>query len=167
MNKKGFTLVELLAVIAILAILVIIALPNVLSMYNEAKMNTFTTEMRKLYSGVKEKWMLSNNGGQTYTNVSGLADNAVAISIDGSQTNTYYVKIEPSGKITRFIGTNGTYGFDITDTNGIEVQNIGAPENISEADNKTQYEIKTTDTKLEIKKENNKITLTGVKTSSN
>ncbi|MCI7083376.1 MAG: prepilin-type N-terminal cleavage/methylation domain-containing protein, partial [Tenericutes bacterium] len=33
MNKKGFTLVELLAVIAILAILVIIALPNVLSMF--------------------------------------------------------------------------------------------------------------------------------------
>ena len=33
MNKKGFTLVELLAVIAILAILVIIALPNVLKMF--------------------------------------------------------------------------------------------------------------------------------------
>ena len=30
MKRKGFTLVELLAVIAILAILVIIALPNVL-----------------------------------------------------------------------------------------------------------------------------------------
>ncbi len=30
MKKKGFTLVELLAVIAILAILVIIALPNVI-----------------------------------------------------------------------------------------------------------------------------------------
>ena len=44
MNKKGFTLVELLAVIAILAILVIIALPNVLSMYNEARKNTFVTE---------------------------------------------------------------------------------------------------------------------------
>lgn len=37
MNKRGFTLVELLAVIAILALLVIIALPNVLSMFNNAK----------------------------------------------------------------------------------------------------------------------------------
>ena len=34
MNKKGFTLVELLAVIAILALLIIIALPNVLEMFN-------------------------------------------------------------------------------------------------------------------------------------
>lgn len=31
--KKGFTLVELLAVIAILSILVIIAIPNVIDLY--------------------------------------------------------------------------------------------------------------------------------------
>ncbi|UKI58404.1 MAG: prepilin-type N-terminal cleavage/methylation domain-containing protein [Clostridium sp.] len=37
MNKKGFTLVELLAVIAILAILVLVAVPNVLGMFNNAK----------------------------------------------------------------------------------------------------------------------------------
>ena len=35
MSKKGFTLVQLLAVIAILAVLVIIALPNVLKMFNK------------------------------------------------------------------------------------------------------------------------------------
>ena len=34
-NNKGFTLVELLAVIAIMAILLIIALPNVLKMFNK------------------------------------------------------------------------------------------------------------------------------------
>ena len=44
-NKNGFTLVELLAVIAILAILVIVAMPNVLGMFNEAKQNTFITEV--------------------------------------------------------------------------------------------------------------------------
>ena len=35
MKTHGFTLVELLAVIAIMAILVIIALPNVLKMFND------------------------------------------------------------------------------------------------------------------------------------
>ena len=38
-RKNGFTLVELLAVIAILAILVIVAMPNILGMFNEAKQN--------------------------------------------------------------------------------------------------------------------------------
>ena len=45
MNRRGFTLVELLAVIAILAILVIIALPNIMSMFNQARKNSFTTEL--------------------------------------------------------------------------------------------------------------------------
>ena len=40
-NKKGFTLVELLAVIAILAILVILAIPNVIKLYNNAKKTDF------------------------------------------------------------------------------------------------------------------------------
>ena len=44
MNKKGFTLVELLAVVAILAILILVALPNVLSMFNKAKKSAFETE---------------------------------------------------------------------------------------------------------------------------
>ena len=45
MNKKGFTLVELLAVIAILAILVIMALPAVLRMFNQARKDSFTNEV--------------------------------------------------------------------------------------------------------------------------
>ena len=54
MNKKGFTLVELLAVIAILAILVIVALPNVLGMFNNAKKNTFTTEVKQVAKSAKQ-----------------------------------------------------------------------------------------------------------------
>ena len=53
MNKNGFTLVELLAVIAILALLVIIALPNVLNMFNQAKKDVFLTEAKTTY-GIKD-----------------------------------------------------------------------------------------------------------------
>ena len=37
MNKKGFTLAELLAVIAILALLIILVLPNIVSLFKESK----------------------------------------------------------------------------------------------------------------------------------
>ena len=45
-KRMGFTLVELLAVIAILAILVIIALPNIIEMFNNAKKRSFYNEIR-------------------------------------------------------------------------------------------------------------------------
>lgn len=57
MKKIGFTLVELLAVIAILALLVIIALPNVLKMFNEAKKDSFVTEVKNIIKTVPNKYM--------------------------------------------------------------------------------------------------------------
>jgi len=42
MNKKGFTLVELLAVIAILGVIVIIAVPNVVKLFNKGTDDSMT-----------------------------------------------------------------------------------------------------------------------------
>ena len=78
MNKKGFTLVELLAVIAILAILVIIALPNVLKMFNDSnkaiKMNNETAEPWWTRSAVSDYskgfGCINANGGGICTNPS-------------------------------------------------------------------------------------------------
>ena len=70
MNKKGFTLVELLAVIAILAILVIIALPNVLSMFNKAKKDTFLTEAKTIYKEVSKKYITESMKGNKVRSIS-------------------------------------------------------------------------------------------------
>ena len=55
--KKGFTLVELLAVIAILAILIIIALPNILEMFNKAKKDSFVNEVRSSFRSAQQKFI--------------------------------------------------------------------------------------------------------------
>lgn len=56
MNKKGFTLVELLAVIAILVILVLLAVPNVLSMFkfNKAKKDVFLPDAKNIYKEISK-----------------------------------------------------------------------------------------------------------------
>ena len=78
MKKKGFTLVELLAVIAILAILIIIALPNILEMFNKAKKDSFVNEVRSSFRSAQQKF-ISEGGtsvipgmgtGGYYTNIS-------------------------------------------------------------------------------------------------
>ena len=75
MNKKGFTLVELLAVIAILAILVIVALPNVLSMYRDARKNTFSNEISSVLRSARQQYLVDGGVAREYTNADGYTNN--------------------------------------------------------------------------------------------
>ena len=105
MNKKGFTLVELLAVIAILAILVIIALPNVLKMYNNAKKNSFLTEAKTLAQDVSSKYITESMKGNKLTTISNKQN-----SLDLSGRNIEYeFKLDSNGKIKSMIVSDGTY----------------------------------------------------------
>lgn len=67
-NRKGFTLVELLAVIVILAVLALVAMPNVTKLMDNARKNSFTTEAEEFakyaqtaYTNVQLSGSLSNS----------------------------------------------------------------------------------------------------------
>ena len=53
MNKKGFTLVELLAVIVILSILALIAIPNMVGLTDDVKKDGMLDDAKKLISLAK------------------------------------------------------------------------------------------------------------------
>lgn len=59
MNKKGFTLIELLGVIIILSIIMVIAIPNVTSVLEKNKRETYITDAKKFITQVKTE--ISNN----------------------------------------------------------------------------------------------------------
>lgn len=56
-NKKGFTLIELLAVIAILAILLLLVTPNILSMFNSGKENSFVQQAERVLQAANTKYI--------------------------------------------------------------------------------------------------------------
>lgn len=56
LNKKGFTLVELLAVIVVLAIIMLIAMPSVLGTLNDAQKGTFKVFAQKVLNKAQEKY---------------------------------------------------------------------------------------------------------------
>ena len=121
MNKKGFTLVELLAVIAILAILVIIALPNVLKMFNDAKKNTFMTEARKIYSEAEKKYISNQMKGitlTTYSDDSSLCDVGVTeceLDLSGRTNISYLIKTNMNGKIVSLFIRDNSYEVSLGD----------------------------------------------------
>ena len=55
-NKKGFTLVELLAVIVILAIIMVLAIPSVLTVMETARKKTFAEYTTKVYNASNQKY---------------------------------------------------------------------------------------------------------------
>ena len=150
MNKRGFTLVELLAVIAILAILVIIALPNVMGMFNTAKKNSFSNEVREIIKQAKTSVVTDSTfGGSANANgicYSAKMDGDTASTVDGGGKSldmsgrkiSYGVCFNKANQITSFAATDGTFvvaskKLDLQETD-IEVAADGS--GFSTADNK-------------------------------
>ena len=69
-NKKGFTLVELLAVIVILAVVILIAVTAVIPRMNNAKKNAFVDEAQAYVKAAQEAavaYQVDNPGGSAPT----------------------------------------------------------------------------------------------------
>ena len=62
-TRKGFTLVELLAVIVILAIIMIIAIPSVLGTMTTARKKSFCEYVTKVYMAAESKYMAAQTLG--------------------------------------------------------------------------------------------------------
>ena len=125
MKNKGFTLVELLAVIAILAILIIIALPNVLKMFNDAKKNSFLTEAKTLYSEASKKYISENMKGNKLTYISSEDDTKLEMTGRNLQ---YCVLLNTDGSVKSMKVSNGEWiaelpsGKKITDLNSSDLK---------------------------------------------
>lgn len=130
-NKKGFTLIELLAVIAILAILLLLVTPNILSMFNSGKENSFVQQAERVLQAANTKYIsesLKNNRAYVFSNVSGITGtDDLGLS---NNSVSYCVSIDNKGNVTGFSVSDGSYSIskknitvdDITaktkDTNG-------------------------------------------------
>lgn len=125
MRKKGFTLVELLAVIAILALLIIIALPNIMSLFNSSKKESFTTEIKTIARAAEQQWMndsMFETNDMVYARVQNETCSK-SLKLSGRDEINYYIKINKNGNITKYYATDGTYQYGYTGK-GLKVEDI-------------------------------------------
>ena len=163
MKKKGFTLVELLAVIAILAILVIVAMPNVLGMFNQAKANSFVTEVQKYMDTAKTSFMQQAmlNGGKeiVFTSIDNdskssgdvLATSSAtnvkvigALDMDGAPKN-YVIWFDRNGGFKRVVIYDNNFCYDNLQGYGVGVVATAANMDKSKVDVKHVKERSDTD----------------------
>ena len=131
-NKKGFTLVELLAVIAILAILVIIALPNVMGMFNDAKKSSFTTECKRIYKVAEQAFMNDSLYEQTEREYAKCDEcTQKQLDLSGRDNIDYYIKFNKGGKVVKFYVSDGDYQYEY-DGEDLLIENIDGIQTVAE-----------------------------------
>ncbi len=96
MNKKGFTMVELLAVLAIMLLLAIVVIPNINTMRQKTLKQTYESRVKQVKIAAKE-WAGDNlvsvpsNVSQDYTNQTYCDEDCVCVSINELIRSGYLV----------------------------------------------------------------------------
>ena len=111
-KKKGFTLVELLAVIVILAIILVIAVPKVMSVIEDSKKATLESTAKMIASGAEKQkvqnTVLGKENEITCDSVAKINKGDYASCDITFDNNTAKVTIEGSGKFDGLYVCNGT-----------------------------------------------------------
>lgn len=115
MNKKGFTLIEMLVVIAIIAILVSIIVPVVGNSTKKAAAATNAANLRAAAASISVEYM-EGKLTETSGTLSGYSITPPVARTNGGVTGgTFVAKLE-NGSVNCYFGSNGvTYYADIAD----------------------------------------------------
>ena len=118
-NKKGFTLVELLAVIVVLAVIILIAMPSVMNSMAKARRNSFVIEANEVIKSAQTAYAqyLMNGGGGSEICVpyKVLIDSGYIEKNDPNYTGSVKIKTSETGASTYTVWlSNKTYriGYD-------------------------------------------------------
>ena len=126
-NKKGFTLVELLAVIVILAVVILIAVTAVIPRMNKAKRKAFDDEALA-YIKAAEEYVVAENDGIWPAKVDLSTLNGTYIEVKNGKTYTGCVK--QVSNVTKIWITDGATvaaaKYEILGKSASEIQSSGA-----------------------------------------
>ena len=118
LNKKGFTLAELLIVVAIIAVLVAISIPIFASQLEKSRDSVDEANIRAAYAELSAA-LISDDGTSTTPAALGLGSGWSGSLTDGSGTITFAF----SGKGLE-TGWNGGTSVTSTDIGGLSVTNV-------------------------------------------
>lgn len=105
-NKKGFTLVEILAVIAILMILVTLSVPRIRTIYDKAKENTFLIEFKNLERQITNKEVMAKMNKKKIVAISSEDETSLELS---NKDFKYCIDLNKNGTFSRMQASDGKH----------------------------------------------------------
>ena len=121
MNKKGFTLVELLAVVALMGVLVIILSTDVIETFKGTKKQNFVTETREVCREATNTFLRESIVTLQAKNYYKFGnDSSHALNLNGRQEFNYFIKVNTDGEVIGLLTWDGTYTIRIVNGYGID-----------------------------------------------
>ena len=107
MKKKGFTLVELIAVIALLSIIMLLIVPNVANYLNSSKKTLFYDNVVKMFKSATTTFMYQDDPTNTT-----FSNNGVKLDVDVESEYVYTIKVNNYGEVISIDVNNGVYSYN-------------------------------------------------------
>ena len=107
MKKKGFTLVELIAVIALLSIIMLLIVPNVANYLNNSKKTLFYDNVVNMFKSATTTFMYQDDPTNTT-----FSNNGVKLDVDVESEYVYTIKVNYYGGVISIDVNNGVYSYN-------------------------------------------------------
>lgn len=130
MNKKGFTLVEILAVILLISAVMLLVVPNVISSFKSAKKELFYDNLMKIYNEATNTYLADGTSKRFCA-----GKDTIIRSLGLDSDNIYYdVEVDNFGNVISIKVTDGEYYYSLTPGSVIKKSDIDKSE-IESGDN--------------------------------
>ena len=155
MNKKGMTLIELLAVVGILSMLMLLVLPNAVKSLKSTKKSSFLTDVQTVYKTAVSQFMVDEPtatrimyarvGGDGYGDQNDNRNPYKTLELTGSTKMDFVIKLERNADgdifVTHYYARDPEYqyafestGEDLSDVSFITLEDIKEVSELSTAE---------------------------------
>jgi prepilin-type N-terminal cleavage/methylation domain-containing protein len=124
-NKKGFTLVEIIAVIALIGVVMLLVTPSIVSLFKSAKKSLFQDEVLSLYNNAYTTYIFRSSQGD-YTKRFCVGQDSTLNKMDIEDTDRLYydITVNSYGEVISLKVSDGTFGISMANSNGIKKKNV-------------------------------------------